>query len=587
MQRAAVLIGVSKTGNLPPLQAVWPSVHDMAQWAESQGIPGKLMEKVTDEKEPVTVDRIKSAIGKLVERTTVDQLIVYFSGHGFNIEGEFWLLSGAPKDSNAAVNVEGSIRLARYCSVGHVILISDACRSAAAGIQALQVKGSDVFPNEPASATEKPVDILYACARGMPSLEVADPAKAVAAAAKQAKQYSALYTEVLLEYLKGEHKEALTPVQEDGKHVGLLQLGDLADCLVREVPLRLTAKKVDPKINQTPTDSIGFRTGKAWLSRIPLSAEDLTRREKAVVQVSKSTLITPFTVADRLVSVSLAGDLGTWKDVLSLDIEGEETALLKSAIATQAAPFGPMHFETRCGFKVRGARIVRTVQRDVGVELLGSEGNVIRVNGAPPEGANVLLVLENGAGVVVPAIPEFIAALRFESGQLRDVSYEPSENSAQWGEYAASAEKLRSLRATIAASTALGVFRLRQQGQLALAKRMQMAKGIDPSLAIYAAYGYDALQRRDLIDEMRGFMAGRLGLTFFDVALLSGSLKAGRVVPAFPMLSQGWALLSAYRAELPPALQGIEQRRVPSLWTLFDPTAVAMLEAAILSGEMR
>jgi hypothetical protein len=303
--------------------------------------------------------------------------------------------------------------------------------------------------------------------------------------------------------------------------------------------------------------------------------------------VSRETLVTPFTVSDGLVSVSLEGDLRKWKDMLSLDVGSHETALLQSAVANQAAPFGPMHFETQCGFKVRGARVVRTVQRDVGVELLGTEGNVIRVNGVTPQGSNVLLVLENDSGVVIPSLPDFIAALSFEGDQLVDVTYEPSENSSRWGEYADRAEELRSIRASIAASAALGVFRLNEKGQLDLARRMQLAKGIDPSLALYAAYAYDSLQRRDLIDEMRAFMVGDIGLTFFDVVLLSSGPKTGRIVPPFPMLSQGWALLSAYRVELPPSLRGIEQLRVPSLWTLFDKTGVAMVEAAILSGGIR
>jgi len=82
-------------------------------------------------------------------------------------------------------------------------------------------------------------------------------------------------------------------------------------------------------------------------------------------------------------------------------------------------------------------------------------------------------------------------------------------------------------------------------------------------------------------------MGNDLGLTFFDVALLSTGPRTGRILPSFPMLSQGWALLSAYRAEVPAPLRGIEQRRLPSPWTLFNPTGVDMLERAILSGEIR
>jgi hypothetical protein len=585
MQRAAVLVGVKKTGNLPELQAVSSSVNAMALWAKAQGLDEKLIRVVSDDEGPVTARQLKDEIEHLVDRGTVDQLILYFTGHGFNIDSEYWLLSGAPRDTEEAVNVEGSIRLARYCGIGHVLFVSDCCRSAAEGLQALQVRGSNVFPNDPVSGTEKPVDLLFACARGKPSLEVvSDPAKAVADAVRS---YSAVYSEVLLEYLKGQHEDALDRIREDGSFVGLLRLAILADNLKIEVPRRLKAKLgIDLKITQQPDDRIGRNTGNAWVSRVPISP---SRIQAPVIPVSRSRPVTPFTVSERLVSLSLAGDLTTWNEILGRDL-GAQTAVLQSATAAQAMPFGPMHFETGCGFKVRGARVVRTVQRDIGVELLGSEGNVIRVTGCadfPHPVLNVLLVLDNGSGVVVPALRDFIAGLTFEEGQLMDVNYEPSENSPRWNEYLARAEELRSVRASIAASTALGVFRLDEQGGLALARRMQFGKGIDPSLALYAAYAYDGLQRRDLVDEMRGYLESDLGLTFFDIALLSTRPKTGRILPPFPLLSQGWALLSAYRAELPASLRGIEQYRLPSPWTLFSQAGVDMIERAILSGEIR
>ncbi|WP_408999155.1 caspase domain-containing protein [Syntrophus buswellii] len=580
MERAAVLIGVSKTGNLPELQAVTPSVQRMTDWARRQGIDEGHLQVLTDEKNPVTVEQVHSAITALVDRASVEQLIVYFSGHGINIDSEFWLLSGAPKNVNEAVNVEGSVRLARYCGISHVVLISDACRSAAEGLLALQIKGGEVFPNEPVSGTEKPVDILFSCARGKPSLEIVDPA---AAAAEAAKRYSALYTEVLLDYLTGRHQETLHPVEEDGRVVAELRLGELADCLKRDVPARLAAMKIDPKLNQLPDDRISRHTEDAWIARMPFKGRLLSRTFSPGIPAREPPPVTPFTVSEGLVSASLEGDQRKWKELLSLESGGRERGLLE-AVATQAEPFGPMHFETQCGFKIRGARIVDTVQRDVDVELLGTAGDTVRVGGLTAPGANVLLVLENGCGVAVPALPDFIAALSFEGGQLVDVSYEPSENTWRWGEYAHAVNELRSLRATIAASAALGVFRLNEEGGLALARRMQYAKGVDPSLALYAAYVYDSLQRRDLIDEMRSYMEGDLGLVFFDVALLSRAPIMGRFVPPFPMLSQGWALLSAYRAQLPPSLHGIEQCRVPSLWTMFNGKGVAMLRKAILSG---
>ncbi len=581
MQRAVVLIGVKQTGNLPRLQAVSSSVAAMARWANSQGIEERFIRTLVDDNEPVTVQQIKKAIFDLVSLTTIDQLILYFSGHGCNIESEKWLLSDAPTDTDAAVNVEGSVRLARYCGIPHVVFVSDCCRSAAEGLQAVQVRGSDVFPNDPASGAGNPVDILYSCARGKPSVETTDPA---VAAADAARNYSALYSEVLLEYLRGEHAEALKRMENSSQIMGLLQLGALADALKIEVPRRLKAKRgVDPKITQIPDDFISRKTADALISRVPWVA---SRAHIPMVAVSRSKPVTPFSVSSRLIATSLAGDFGKWSDLLTRNL-GSDVELLQGSVAIQAETFGPQHFETQCGIKIRGARVERTVQRGIGADLLGSEGQLVRVSGVPQGGSLLLLVLENGSGALIPSIPEFIAALTFKDGQLLDVSYEPSDNSWRAAEYQARASELRTLRATISASAAYGAFRLNDEDALSLAIKMQYANGVDPSLALYAAYAYDDLQQRDLISEMHGYMQADLGLSFFDIALLSGRPRLGRSLPPYPMLSQGWALLSAYGAQLPSALDGISRLRLPSLWTLFNPEGVYKVEQAILSEEIR
>jgi hypothetical protein len=47
------------------------------------------------------------------------------------VEREFWLLSDVPTDTDAAVNVDGSVRLARYCGIPDALFVSDCCCSPA------------------------------------------------------------------------------------------------------------------------------------------------------------------------------------------------------------------------------------------------------------------------------------------------------------------------------------------------------------------------------------------------------------------------------------------------------------------------
>jgi hypothetical protein len=166
MQRAAVLIGVSHTGDMPSLQAVTPGIARMAAWTQAPGFSSVTI--LTDDAGAVTVGQIQQAIGAMLAPGTVDQLVVYFAGHGVNIgRAEYWLLSGAPRWANEAVNVDASERLARYCGVAHVVLISDCCRTAAAAETTFQsITGTPIFPNEAPDARRCPVDRFYACALG-------------------------------------------------------------------------------------------------------------------------------------------------------------------------------------------------------------------------------------------------------------------------------------------------------------------------------------------------------------------------------------------------------------------------------------
>ena len=352
MQRAAVLIGVSKTGHLPELQAVQSGIGGMRSWAATQGIEGDRLVVLTDQAGKVRAHQIVDAIERLVEPRSLDQLVIYFSGHGVHNRGDYWLLSDAPGKAGEAVNVEGSIQLARYCGVGHVVVVSDACRTAAEGIQALGISGTEIFPNDPADGMERPVDAFFSCARGKPSLEVRDAAESTLA-------FSALYTEVLLECLTGQNAAVLERVVEDGATFGLVRSWKLADELLALVPSRLKTKLgKTPTINQTPVSRIVSRD--AWMSRIPNDLLPRLARSAGVGSLDAAAhAVTALDTAEELLSTALSGNLGHF-DSLLVEPEsgsGSGSALIRSTTSTLAATFGPTHFETGCGFKLRGAQV--------------------------------------------------------------------------------------------------------------------------------------------------------------------------------------------------------------------------------------
>jgi hypothetical protein len=148
MIRAGVFIGVDRAAPLQRLNDAAKGASRMRDWAVSQGMVRHTQTRlITDKKEPVDPSAIKKAIKDLLQGAGVDQLIVYFAGHGLTVNlSETWLLTDAPEDPSAAVNVAASVDLARYCGIQHVVVISDACRNAAAGIQQ---GGSRAFRSSP------------------------------------------------------------------------------------------------------------------------------------------------------------------------------------------------------------------------------------------------------------------------------------------------------------------------------------------------------------------------------------------------------------------------------------------------------
>ena len=204
-----------------------------------------------------------------------------------------------------------------------------------------------------------------------------------------------------------------------------------------------------------------------------------------------------------------------------------------------------------------------------------------------------MLVFASGNGTVVPVVPGYMTALTFDADELVDVALEPSTNHPRWDDYQARASELRVLRGFASAASQLGRFRLEGPEALAIAQRMQWAKGVDPALALYAAYAYRELQQLDRLREMSAHLRSDLGCGLFDVAMLARELRGktidrdADVVPFVPMVGQGWDLVDAAGVRLHPKLDGIRARVGESLWSLFDRAGVALLRETLQSGEVR
>ena len=264
MERAAVLIGVQNSFHLPALRAAWSGPREMAEWARLQGIDPSRVTTITDERGPVAPEQIQQAVDDLTQLAVVEQLLVYFAGHGINKgRQEYWLLSNAFNNPNAAVNLAASRELAAYWGIPHVVFISDACRTAASSIEAQWINGSVIFPTPHNLQTVQKVDTFYATRLGEPSLEIKDPSDAASA-------YRAVYTDALVQALSGQHPEVSEADPLPGFR--LVRPRPLRDFLEREVPQRVYGL-LPPTDSRTQVPNAVIESDPSvWLARFQESA---------------------------------------------------------------------------------------------------------------------------------------------------------------------------------------------------------------------------------------------------------------------------------------------------------------------------
>jgi hypothetical protein len=266
---------------------------------------------------------------------------------------------------------------------------------------------------------------------------------------------------------------------------------------------------------------------------------------------------------------------------------------LADAAEKIAKPFGPAVFDTECGIKVRGARMVDAFSTRAKLGAIARDGQQLQIEDIEGPAASVVVTFEGGEGTLVPCMPGFITGLTVQDGELVDIACEPCATNWRWDEYAKRADEIRLLRGVASSSALHGRFQLDSDVAGDLARKMQYAKSIDPTMGVYAAYAYYDLQTVGRIDEMSNALRSDLGVSLFDVELLARKLVGRQVtvddpiIPFVPLLSQGWHLLKAHGIRLHPALDGIERTMRDSLWSLFGSDGVEQLRNALLTKEVR
>ncbi|MBP33144.1 caspase family protein [Methylobacterium sp.] len=562
-RNVAIVIGVDKPGNLPILNAAASGAHEMATWLAAQGY--EVVKPFTDEAGPVRASDVFDAVSAVIDKGIYSRLVIYFAGHGcIDRDSEFWLLSGAPRNSNEAINLIGSAHLARLSGLGNVVFISDACRSPSGDLAMSNVSGYNIFPN---TGLVRPkatfVDQFLATQLGSVASEVSTD--------QRAHLFSGLYTRSFLSAFADTPTDYVRTVE--GSEVVLNR--DLQRYLESDLPKRALALRLKqaPDVQITSPDA-------TYLGRVIRTGP---ARTEAVAQPPlTSQRLSMNAVRSALAGTRLKLDGPSHQLARANGYSETEDDVLKSASAADT-------FDAPTGFVVVGTGVVRVAatlgaRATISRASAGGNATFVTVQDADAKDASILIEFDDGGGTVVAALRNFVGTVTVADGGVISLSYTPSAGSTRGLPDKESRGRLEQLRASIAAAARLRTFRVEGAEQAErLGKAIRVMKGIDPTLGLYAVYAFEQASRFEDMRSVAELMRSDLGQILFDVAMIGGrgpvkTVEPGGIVTPFcPLLTQGWNYLSATNASIPKPAVAASNFLRPALWTTFDSKGVATL----------
>lgn len=585
--RGAVVIGVDKCGGLPILSAAGEGAITVGKWLETQGFEVKYLTDAKGTKD-VRVSDVFDAIEEFVNRGTLEQLVVYFSGHGFlKNSAEHWMLSRAPVNPNEAASLTESVEFAKDSGIPNVVFISDACRSTPASLQAERVRPSIIFPNSDPGQNRGDVDKFLASLPGKPALELPVDAST--------SKFQGIFTAAFLKAFKAPD-ETMVVTLPDGRRV--VPNRKLEKYLVREVQKMAQERSIT--LSQTPDCDvvseddiyIGTITPDSDIGAPPpAAAGEANIFEVAQAELASSGL--------QLNIEPLSSGARQSRALVATGYLQSRRAVIESFVATDPQQ-DPVSLQT--GFTVTGAEVAETVtHREFrsGIADRSNAWTAIEVDCGSQPACSVAIRFADGTGTVLAVLKDFIGNIAVSSGGVSNVTFDPSRSNWRFGDFAAERERLSSLRANVATSARYGVFRFdgtrsqRSSQAEQLADKIRVLKGFDPTLGLYAAYAYWEADLMPKVQSVREYMRGDLNVDLFDIAMLSNVLAGrqpdqdSRVAPFCPMLSQGWGLLRVKRVEMPGMLVEARDHLLPALWTTFDERGMDIVTSALREGMLR
>lgn len=138
-------IGIHNAGApFEMLNGAVSGAREMYEWAVASGYVAKLL---TDEKMPVEIDDVKTALVELLPHgSETERLIIYFAGHGLvdNLEEGLWILNDWKQ--RRAISMELLRRNLGEFGVRQISIFADACRSIPDNVDLATLEKQGVMP---------------------------------------------------------------------------------------------------------------------------------------------------------------------------------------------------------------------------------------------------------------------------------------------------------------------------------------------------------------------------------------------------------------------------------------------------------
>jgi hypothetical protein len=276
-------------------------------------------------------------------------------------------------------------------------------------------------------------------------------------------------------------------------------------------------------------------------------------------------------------------------------LDGEEAPELNSplpadpnaeAVLTELAESpARSHYETLTGVSFADTDLVSVRGRHHG---WGEEGDYAFVRGAEP-GSSAVAQLPGGDWAAVGLFFGFQGEAIVGEDGIESLRYTPAEG-GPWDPGAIDRADLRRLLVAAEAAARVDRFRVFAEGTGDVADAVAGLGRLNPMVGTFFAYHYAESGKTDLVQQLLRDFAENRQVVPFDVALLSG-LPIGSVssqvpvIPAFPMLRRGWALVDQLDG-VPDVLASIRPGVGPAMYTTLRGPAGEALGDALEAGEI-